>query len=238
MTMIRIPATLLGLTAVLGSLLMALAAPALAHDELLRSSPGDAATVSHLPRTITLYFEEPPAPGFTTMSVSGPDGRKLNTTGPSVAGSQVSEHVRSAAVSGACTITYRIMSDDGHAVSGTIHFAVGASAPMGNATVKKTSAASAPGPAASMTTLLYAVAAAAVIAVVLGLASRSRRARDDASGDGGAGDVGVEREEQRVDAIGVDVDAREAGRVDQARQVAFAGTALEHPRPRPAHDPL
>jgi len=100
------------------------ATPAAAHDELLRSSPRDGAVLAALPSVVTLTFEEPPADGFTSMSVTGPNGVRANTAGPQTNGAMVTEQLVENGRAGRYVIAYRIMSDDGHPVAGTVRFTV------------------------------------------------------------------------------------------------------------------
>ena len=68
-----------------------------------------------------------------------------------------------------------------------------------------------------------------------GLSLGERRRR---SGVGGAGDVGVERDEGGVEPVGLDVDAGEPGGADEALEVSFARAAFEGPGPRTTERPL
>lgn len=121
------------------------AAPALAHDELIGSSPAAGATLTALPSRVVLHFEEPPQSQGIQMKVTGPGGTLLNSTGPQLNGSTITEALRPSKRLGAYVISFRIVSDDGHPVSGTILFTVAAHAP---AVAAPPPAASAP-PAAS-----------------------------------------------------------------------------------------
>jgi methionine-rich copper-binding protein CopC len=166
-------ATLAAMLIGLFALLLALAAPALAHDELLTSSPADGATLTKLPPTVTLTFEEPPADEFAKMSVSGPDGALVNSTGPTIVGSQMSVHLKAMTNAGTYVISFRIMSDDGHPVSGTIHFTLTANGPAehGDPGANQDS----DGHAGSSSTLTYVSAAVVVVVALAGLAASRRR---------------------------------------------------------------
>jgi methionine-rich copper-binding protein CopC len=159
---------------VLSTLMLALAGPALAHDELLTSSPADGSTVTKLPSTVTLVFEEPPAAGFTKMTVSGPGGASINSTGPQVVGARITESLKATTMAGTYVINFRIMSDDGHPVSGTIHFTLTA---PGSAEHVASSAK--PGGHADSSSSLTYVAGGVLVVLALAVlgASRARRAR-------------------------------------------------------------
>jgi methionine-rich copper-binding protein CopC len=174
---LRVTITCTAVLSVLFASILALAAPASAHDELVKSSPADGATLTELPSTVTLFFEEPPAAGFTTMSVSGPDG-SVNSTGPQVVGSRISESLKATNAAGAYAISFRIMSDDGHSVSGTIHFTVGAAAaPASKAGNSAAPAASHAQGSASSTTIAYVAGAIVLVVIVLAAAAPGRTRR-------------------------------------------------------------
>jgi methionine-rich copper-binding protein CopC len=157
----------------LGAVGLVLAAPALAHDELIGSSPVDGSTISRRPASVTLYFEEAPESSPVQMVVRGPDGVKINSTGPRVDGANITEQLGGSKAAGTYSVVYRIMSDDGHPVSGTVRFTVdpqaGAAAP----------AAAPVRPRTARTSTWLAVGAGALAggAVALGVAVALRRRR-------------------------------------------------------------
>jgi methionine-rich copper-binding protein CopC len=124
--------TWLALLGALGTLLVIFAPPAYAHDELVASTPANGATLPALPTHVTLFFEEPPVSGYTHVVVLGPGGAVLSSGAPVTRGAQVSVPVgaRRGVTAGRYLIEYRIMSDDGHPVSGTIAFLVGGASPV------------------------------------------------------------------------------------------------------------
>src|SRR4051812_3142510 len=110
------------LLAVAGLLLWA--DPAFAHDKFVGSSPADKATVQVAPSRVTIRFEEPPGNGFSGISVVGPDGKNIGMGTAKIAGSTLTIPVKKTSVTGLFTVKYHIISDDGHPVSGTVHFTV------------------------------------------------------------------------------------------------------------------
>lgn len=114
------------LGALLGLLLVtATGTPAQAHADLIGTAPRAGADLAVLPDAVTLWFTEPvgrPA----AVSVTGPEGNQLTTAGPQIAGDKVTQPIGSApAAPGEYTVSYRMISDDGHPVSGTMRFTVG-----------------------------------------------------------------------------------------------------------------
>ncbi|WP_031464868.1 copper resistance CopC family protein [Sciscionella sediminilitoris] len=101
-----------------------LAGPAFAHNTFVGSSPGNGATVGSSPKQVTVTFGEPVQQGENRISVLGPDGRsqwqaqRLAT----VDGDSVRVPLRELGPAGRYTIAYRVISADGHPVSGTATF--------------------------------------------------------------------------------------------------------------------
>jgi len=148
-------------------------APAFAHDELIGSNPKDGSSIPVAPKRITLYFEEPPAAGPTALTVAGPAGDGLVAGPPVISGSTVYAPLDAVTNPGRYTITFRIMSDDGHPVSGTLGFTLTAAA---NAAAAVTKPAGAPAKKdASSSTPLWIAGAALLVVVVAGVITVSRR---------------------------------------------------------------
>jgi methionine-rich copper-binding protein CopC len=100
-----------------------LAAPAAsAHEVLVGSDPPDGASLSATPSRVTLTFDNPVQAGFTTMTVVGPDGGRWEQ-GPVVEQSErISVGVHRLGPAGRYRVGYRIVSSDGHPVSGEVAF--------------------------------------------------------------------------------------------------------------------
>ncbi|MFG3441996.1 copper resistance CopC family protein [Nonomuraea sp. NPDC047897] len=106
-----------------------LPAPALAHNVLVGSDPKDGATLSSAPDRITLVFDQPARQGYAQVSVTGPDGSARVDDPAVVAAEKVTVKVRPLPANGAYTVGYRILSADGHPVTGKITFTLQATAP-------------------------------------------------------------------------------------------------------------
>ena len=119
--------------AALGVAGLAAAAPALAHDELTGSDPAAGAVVRSLPVQVRLFFQEPPEPAPISVHVAGPDGRPVDAAGPRLSGSTITVPLARSTRAGTYAVGYRIMSDDGHPVSGTIRFTVALASPLPSA---------------------------------------------------------------------------------------------------------
>jgi methionine-rich copper-binding protein CopC len=111
-------AALLAVTAGIG-----LAGPASAHDVLISSDPADGSTLSKVPTSMTFTFDQPVQNFDPVMSLVGPDGRQYVTGTPTISGSTVTGTVGTGPV-GTYTGAYRVVSADGHPVTGEVHFKV------------------------------------------------------------------------------------------------------------------
>lgn len=147
-----------GLTSLLLGLLLSVvgASPAAAHDTIEGSNPADGATVATVPASVTLTFDEQPQNFAPVIQVTGPDGTDWADGTPTVAGTDVSVPVKAGAPAGAYTVAYRIVSSDGHPVTGELTFtaeaAAAGAAPASSAPSSSAPSSSAPAssaPAAS-----------------------------------------------------------------------------------------
>ncbi|WP_051385475.1 copper resistance CopC family protein [Actinokineospora inagensis] len=105
--------------------LVGLAGPALAHNQLVSSTPADKASLGAGPATVELTFDQPVQIGenLNSIVVVGPDGKGQWQNGKtSVNGNIVSVAVRPLGPVGDYTVGYRILSADGHPVSGELKF--------------------------------------------------------------------------------------------------------------------
>ncbi|WP_166389786.1 copper resistance protein CopC [Nocardioides ochotonae] len=114
------------LVALVPGLLLATALPASAHAALVSSDPADASSVETLPDEVTLEFNESIAdPAYVV--VTAPDGVRVNSGDAAVAGPQVTQALDAqglALPAGTYTLAYRVVSADGHPISGEQTFEV------------------------------------------------------------------------------------------------------------------
>lgn len=97
-----------------------------AHDQLIGSDPAAGSTVQTLPRTITLTFSGVLIndAGTTAIGVTDSSGRALTFGDPVVEGTHVTQALRGPAT-GTITVQWRVVSSDGHPVSGEFTVIVG-----------------------------------------------------------------------------------------------------------------
>ncbi|WP_369052392.1 copper resistance CopC family protein [Kineococcus terrestris] len=100
---------------------LALAAPALAHDRLVASSPADGDVVGTAPDTVDLEMSETPLALGTLVEVTGPGGL-VSTGEPRVVDSTVSQSLGAERPAGTYEVQWRVTSSDGHPVSGSFTF--------------------------------------------------------------------------------------------------------------------
>lgn len=103
------------------------AGPAVAHAALVTSDPRDGARLAQLPGRVSLTFtEEVSSPAYVVVRTSG--GEQLASGDPDVEGATVSQALETTGaggeVSGEVTVAYRVVSVDGHPVTGDITFTV------------------------------------------------------------------------------------------------------------------
>lgn len=115
---------LLAVLALVGLGLFALAAPASAHNSLISSNPSNEASIDAGPQTVVLTFDQPvqEGQGLNSVAVTGPDGKEWQGGPASVESNVVSAPVRELGPKGVYTIGYRVVSADGHPVSGKVTF--------------------------------------------------------------------------------------------------------------------
>ncbi len=113
---------LLALLALVGLALLSSAGPAVAHNELIGSDPPDGAVVATSPAQVRLTFDLPLKPGFSTVTVTGPQSSQWQTGPPAEVGAVVSAPVSPLGPAGHYTIAYQVLSADGHPVRGAVRF--------------------------------------------------------------------------------------------------------------------
>jgi hypothetical protein len=151
--------------------LLGMATPAFAHNTLVASNPADQATVQASPSTVELTFDQPvqKGDGLNTVSVAGP-GRTAWKTGPvDVASNIVSAPLDELGPAGGYTVTYRIVSADGHPVSGEVTFTL---AKAGNGTATAATAVAESPDGGGLPIWVWIVGAVVVLGAGLTLAMR------------------------------------------------------------------
>lgn len=100
-----------------------LAPGALAHSELVSSDPADGAVLEAPPTTVTFTFNEDLLPDFVRLIATGPSGNTGDLIVNSVEGPSARADWPAGAEAGEWTVSYRVVSLDGHPIEGGITFA-------------------------------------------------------------------------------------------------------------------
>ena len=94
-----------------------------AHASLHVAEPRDGSVVALPPASIKLYFSEPVSP--TRLTITMPDGRTVALGRFAVNGHVVEIDPPEGLAKGTYLVSWRVVSDDGHPVGGTLVFSVG-----------------------------------------------------------------------------------------------------------------
>jgi len=108
--------------------LLSPAAPASAHSELNSVNPAADSVITSSPSSIDLVFNQEINSDFATVNLSDSSQRPWAGTKITVTGSSVTAPVTSKLPPGRYTVAYRVVSADGHPISGQSSFTVGAGA--------------------------------------------------------------------------------------------------------------
>jgi methionine-rich copper-binding protein CopC len=120
------------------------AGQAAAHNSLVSADPADGASLPAGPQQVRLTFDQPVQRQFATVTVTGPGSTRWDGGEAVVSGSSVTAPVRPLGPAGEYVVGYRIVSADGHPVSGTLTFRLTAA---GTGTPAEPPPSSATGPA-------------------------------------------------------------------------------------------
>ena len=123
----RAPLLALAAAALAGVALLLGAAPAAAHNTLTGSTPADDSTVTDPVTEVVLEFDQAVQTEFAQVAVLGADQTPYGSGAPAVVGRTVTQAVEPLP-DGRYDVSYRVISADGHPVSGTISFAATAQA--------------------------------------------------------------------------------------------------------------
>jgi methionine-rich copper-binding protein CopC len=156
------------------ALLLAAAGPAAAHSVLLSTAPSRGGSVASAPDKVVLTFNEMPQGKFSDIHVTGPDGRRRDSGPVQVVDDNVGEQLAGTRPAGKYVVDWRVVSADGHPVSGEFTFTARAAAPQ----LAPRSPAAAPAPAKSSNTagiIISVVAGLIIVGGIVALLTRRRR---------------------------------------------------------------
>lgn len=114
--------------AVIGAVGLLFVAPtsAIAHDEFVSSFPEAGSTIGTSPTEITLSFsgELLTEPGSAVMEVLAPGGENVAVDAPDINGQTATQHLSPDPVAGLFTVRWKVVSSDGHPISGEFAYTV------------------------------------------------------------------------------------------------------------------
>lgn len=104
-------------------LLLVCSPAAVGHAVLVSTSPADGSTVATVPDEVVLTFDEPvTTPAYVV--VEAPDGTKVTSAGARTDGTAVRAALSDTGIAGKYRASYRVVSADGHSISGSVYFTV------------------------------------------------------------------------------------------------------------------
>lgn len=138
---------ILAAVAVTAGVLVAAPTSAMAHTELESTSPADGAVLSEPPATVSFTFNEELLPGTDTISVNDDAGNVVATAAVEPVGATISMPWPAEATSGTFQVAFRVVSADGHPVSGAITLTLSGEPGAGSTPAASTAPDATPSPA-------------------------------------------------------------------------------------------
>lgn len=107
-------------------LLLGVPLPAAAHDGLVSTQPAVESTISASPEEVSLTFsgELNTDPGSSVIEVIGPDGQNAAIDTPVASGVTIVQPLAPAPAGGTFTVRWKVVSSDGHPISGEFTYTV------------------------------------------------------------------------------------------------------------------
>ena len=122
--------TLLAALLVAGALVAGVASPAAAHDKLVASSPSPGETLAAAPSEVSLTFSADVLTIGAAVIVADASGRDWAAGEPTVTDGVVTVAIEPGMTDAGYEIRWRVVSEDGHPISGLVPFTVGAGSPL------------------------------------------------------------------------------------------------------------
>jgi methionine-rich copper-binding protein CopC len=118
----RSGAPVLAVLAITAAVAVAPAGAASAHSKLVASTPANGARLSSSPSTLSFTFDQTlqPVQGWDAVLVTGPDGFRHPAQSVRVDGDTVHASCDRLGKAGTYTVSYRVLSGDGHPIAGHI----------------------------------------------------------------------------------------------------------------------
>lgn len=132
-------------TAALAAASLLGATPASAHDELISTNPADGATLTQAPASLELTYSGDimDLDGANQVRVTNAAGDSVTDGEPEIDGTVVTQDLATAAADDTYTVTWRVVSSDGHPIQGTFTYIVGEGSAADSATTQAATTAAA-----------------------------------------------------------------------------------------------
>ena len=153
------------------------AEPAWAHSQLVSMSPADGSTVSTPPTQVLLTFDENIQDIGAAVVVTGPDGTRVDQGPPVIVDATATEALAPLILRGHYTVSYRVVSTDGHPMTQTLGFDLSTGQQAAPPATPASGSPPAATPGSVRPAVLGVVAAFAALGLVVTLAVRSRARR-------------------------------------------------------------
>ena len=114
------------------------AAPAAAHDDLISSDPGEGESLAAAPESVTLTFSGDILPMGAAVVVADGDGRDWVVGEPERRDNVVTVTLEPNMPEAGYEVRWRVVSEDGHPISGLIPFTIGDAEPLERAAAEDT----------------------------------------------------------------------------------------------------
>lgn len=120
--------------------------PAAAHDELVSTNPADGATLTEAPASLELTYSGDimDVDGANQVRVTNAAGESVTDGTPDIDGKVVTQDLATAAADDTYTVTWRVVSSDGHPIQGTFTYTVGQGSSSASSTAAATTGAAEP----------------------------------------------------------------------------------------------
>lgn len=109
---------------------LAVAAPASAHDELLSSTPETGQRLTEAPTQVTLTFSADVLDTGAAVVVADAEGHDWAATEPVLDGPTVTVELQPDMPAAGYEVRWRVVSSDGHPIAGTVPFTIGDGTPL------------------------------------------------------------------------------------------------------------
>lgn len=172
--------TRLAAGAALSGALLLVGAPASAHSELEQTTPEAGSTVEAAPTQVELVFGEDVQAAGSGIVVKGPDGSRYDQPSTfAVNGTTASVQLKTSGQAGTYTVTFRVVSTDGHVVSDSFEYTVADSAAVPVPVTESTGPAAPQDDNAVSAVWVLGLGAIGIVlvAAVIAVAVRGRRGR-------------------------------------------------------------